>query len=117
MKKILFCVGLLIAGANISNAQSTLTATTTEIKNGTTVVATYTRTETRAQDDKVTMIRTFTGKDGSEVAIATIPYQQNAPTTVKTGKDGQKHIITLKGKMDTDMAAEIANLLAEKKYL
>ena len=117
MKKVLFCVGLLIAGANFSYAQSTFTATRTEIKNGNDVVATYTRSETR-ENDKVTMIMTFLAKDGSTIAVATIPYQQaGAATTVKTARDGQKHSLTIKGKMDTDMAKEIADLLAEKKYL
>jgi hypothetical protein len=120
MKKLLFCAGLLIASATVTFAQSAngFSATRTEIKKGSSVLATYTRAESRGTDDKVTMVMTFIGTDGATIATATIPYQQKgAKTVIKTAKDNKEQTIILKGGMDTDMATEIATQLSETKYL
>ena len=116
MKKLVFCLGLLLAGVNFSFAQCALTASNKEIKRGNDVVATYTRTESR-EGDKVTMEMKFIGNSGAVVATATIPYQQKGETTSILTNDGKKHTIVLKSRMDVDMAQEIAQLLAENKYL
>jgi hypothetical protein len=120
MKKLLFCAGLLIASATATFAQSAngFSATRTEIKKGSSVLATYTRTESKGTDNKVTMVMTFIGTDGSTIATATIPYQQKgAATIIRTAKDSKEQTIVLKGTMDTDMATEIASQLSATKYL
>lgn len=120
MKKLLFCIGLLIASSNVSFAQSGiaqtgLTANRTEILRGGTTVATYTRQETRLQDGKVEMVMTFKGTDGAVMATATIPYmQKDAKTVVKTARDNKEQSIVLKGKTDVEMAQEIAALFIGK---
>lgn len=120
MKKLLFCIGLLIAGSNVSFAQSahSISANRTEIIQDGNVIASYTRSETRAMDNKVTMVMTFIAKDGSTIATATIPYQQkDAKTKIITSKDSKEQSIVLTGKSDIDMAVEIANKLSAGKYL
>jgi hypothetical protein len=114
MKKVLFCIGLLIASSNVSFAGG-FTVTRTEIKQGANVIATYTRHETRV-DDNVTMEMVFKAGNGSTIATATIPYQRNEVTTIVTN-DGKSHTLTLAGQTDIEMAEQIANLLSDQKYL
>ncbi|MBL7719686.1 MAG: hypothetical protein JNL72_12665 [Flavipsychrobacter sp.] len=123
MKKLLFCIGLFIAASNVTYAQSGsaqtgFVATTTEITKGGNVVATYDRKETRMPNGKVEMVMTFKDASGAVVATATIPYQQKGmATSIKTARDNKEQRLVLKGKMDTEMATEIANQLAAGKYL
>ena len=116
MKKLLLCIGLVIASSDISWAQS-FTATKNEIKQGDNVVAIYTRKETRKPDNTVEMVMTFTGKDGATIATATIPYQRKGNTVIKTERDNKTLKLQLKGGSDLEMAQEIATQLSTNKYL
>lgn len=116
MKKLLLCIGLVIACSDFSSAQS-FTATRNEIKQGDNVVATYTRKETRKPDNTVEMVMTFKGTDGATIATATIPYQRKGNTIIRTEKDNKTLKLQLQGGTDLEMAQEIAKELSTNKYL
>ena len=119
MKKVLFCLVLLVASNNLfAQSAQPLEATRTEIKQGDKVIANYTRKETRLPNNKVEMVMTFTGADGSIIATATIPYQQKGfKTIIKTAKDNKEQKIVLNAETDIEMAKEIATQLSNNKYL
>lgn len=116
MKKLLLCIGLLMAIADSSFAQS-FTATKNDIKQGEEVVAHFTRKESRGKDNKVEMIMAFTTLDGAPIATATIPYRQTGKKTTIVTSDGKKQAIVLKATSDMGMAEEIATQLHTSKYL
>src|ERR1043165_1861993 len=117
MKKVLFCLMLLIASGNLfAEGGSSFEATATEIKQGDKVVATYTRKEATLPNQTVEMVMTFKDLDGNVIAVAKIPYQQKgAKTVIKTSRDNKEQTIVLQGRMDTDMATEIATQLSNTK--
>ena len=119
MKKILLCIGLLIAGNNLfAQSAQPFEATGTEIRQGDKVIANYTRKEARMPNDKVEMVMTFTNTDGSIIATATIPYQQKGfKTVIKTARDNKEQKIVLESNTDIEMAKEIATQLSSTKYL
>ena len=110
---------LLVASSDLfAQSGQAIEATFHEIKQGDKVIATYTRKEFNLPNNKVEMVMTFTGTDGKVIATANIPYQQKgAKTIIKTASDNKEQTIVLQGKMDNDMAQEIATQLSNTKYL
>jgi len=124
MKKLLFCLGLLIASVSSfaqddkfqpveRNRRMPFIAGDTYIKQDNKVIAFYT-IEAGAEDTKKFI---FTLPNGTVVAEALLKKVNAGKMVVTTMADNKKHTVGLKNISAMDVAREVGIFLSDNKYL
>ena len=126
MKKLLLCLGLLIAvGQSFAqtddnkyqpverNRRMPFVMAESYVKQDNMVIANY----KTVRLDKESKKFVYSLPNGTVVAEATVKYQNAGKASVVTSQDNKKHSVGLKNITDMDMAREIAMFLSDNKYL
>jgi hypothetical protein len=126
MKRILLCLGLLLASAQLfaqddadkykpveRNRRMPFVTAESYVKQDNKVIVNY---ATEPIGESGTSF-TFTLPNGTVVAVGVLKRTNGGKITVQTKQDEKMHTVGLKNISDMDVAREVAMFLSDNKYL